>query len=157
LKKIPRRLDSYARTNDCNAAVGCGSSRSRGFRTVEEFSSGNEYEGRRDLGNTEPGDGARFKARGLLGFPTGRANYASLSQGLGYGTRLVESPEDVMIPEIAARAVCFYLKSAGQRMLDALKNDDIVSVTRMINGGLSGLDDRRQYSLKFKEILSHPT
>jgi predicted chitinase len=124
------------------------------FRTVEEYSSGDEYEGRASLGNTNPGDGPRFKGRGLLQV-TGRSNYTYFSQGLGYGTRLVDSPEDMLKPEIAAQAVCFYFtKVGGPSMLDALKNDDIERVTRKLTGNLNGIADKKQNLLKFKEILS---
>lgn len=52
------------------------------FRALEEYASGSAYEGRRDLGNTQKGDGPRFKGRGLVHI-TGRANYSDWSQRLG--------------------------------------------------------------------------
>ena len=55
---------------------------SAGFRTTEEFASGEAYEGRKDLGNIKKGDGRRYKGRGLLQL-TGRANYAEHGKMLG--------------------------------------------------------------------------
>jgi predicted chitinase len=60
------------------------------------------YDGK--LGNTQPGDGVRYRGRGYIGM-TGRANYARMSARLGLGTRLVDSPDDAKSPEIASRVL----------------------------------------------------
>jgi len=124
-----------------------------GFTTLVGYTSGQAYEVRTDLGNTEPGDGLRFRARGLLGFPTGRVNYANLSRQLGFGSRFVESPEDVLIPDIATRIACFYFKGLGQRFREAVKQNDVVAVRRMVSGGLNGLDIVRSYYQLFLPML----
>jgi predicted chitinase len=52
------------------------------FRTMEEYASGAAYEGRADLGNTQSGDGRRFKGRGFVQI-TGRRNYTDWAKRLG--------------------------------------------------------------------------
>jgi hypothetical protein len=59
------------------------------FNTLEEYASGNQYEGRKDLGNTEPGDGVRFKGRGYVQL-TGRRNYTKYTETTG--VELVKLP-----------------------------------------------------------------
>lgn len=122
---------------------------SAGFRTTEEFASGEAYEGRADLGNTEPGDGVRFKGRGLIQL-TGRANYRNVGQLLG--ADLVRTPALAAEPRLSLRIGCEYWRS---RNINALcDGDDLVAVTRAINGGLNGLDDRRSLTSKAKAVLA---
>jgi putative chitinase len=122
---------------------------SAGFKTLVEYASGNEYEGRRDLGNTEEGDGPRFKGRGIFQL-TGRTNYTSMSKILGID--LVSNPSLAASPEIAVRTACEYWKSHN---LNALAdNDDIEGITRKINGGLNGLNDREIFTDRSDSVFS---
>jgi predicted chitinase len=112
---------------------------SGGFRYNEEIASGSAYEGRRDLGNTQPGDGVRFKGRGFIQV-TGRANYEAAGKALGLP--LTTQPELAAKPENAARIAAWFWKSRGLNgPAEAGKFDD---VTRRINGGLNGKASRDQ-------------
>lgn len=122
---------------------------SAGFRTTEEFASGDAYEGRSDLGNTKPGDGRRYKGRGLLQL-TGRANYRTLGKTLGVD--LEGNPELAAQPALSLRIACEYWKS--RNINKPCDQDDLMTVTRLINGGLNGLEDRRQYTNKAKNALA---
>src|SRR5207342_2210749 len=68
------------------------------LRYMEEIADGSAYEGRRDLGNTHPGDGRRFKGRGPIQL-TGRANYERFGELLGVD--LVNDPDQAAKPELA--------------------------------------------------------
>lgn len=95
------------------------------------------YEGRRDLGNTHPGDGARYQGRGLIQI-TGRANYADCGAALGLD--LVNRPELLEQPVNACRSAAWFWKKHGlNELADA---GDQVRVTKRINGGTNGLADR---------------
>lgn len=122
---------------------------SASFRYAEEIASGEAYEGRRDLGNTEPGDGRRFKGRGLIQL-TGRANYAEYSRASGVD--YLSAPQKVASDPFAAVDVaCWFWNS---RRLNALADaDDVKGVTRRINGGFNGLDDRIDYLTRAKAVL----
>jgi putative chitinase len=107
-----------------------------------------KYDGRKDLGNTEPGDGAKFCGRGLIQV-TGRANYLKASQALFGDDRLLRKPDLLEVPDWAAKsAVWFWSTRNLNNLADGAQFTDL---TKKINGGTNGLDDRKaryQYALK---------
>lgn len=99
-----------------------------------------KYDGRKDLGNTQPGDGSKFCGRGLIQV-TGRANYRTASQVLFGDERLLFSPELLEKPEWAAKsAVWFWSTRNLNELADA---DRFTDLTKKINGGTNGLEDRK--------------
>ena len=111
------------------------------LRYAEEIASGAAYEGRQDLGNTQPGDGVRFKGRGLIQL-TGRANYAKYGQSIGRD--LVNDGHWTQVAEDPALAVDVASWFWTTRQLNKYADlDDIVTVTKRINGGDNGLEDRK--------------
>lgn len=95
------------------------------------------YEGRKDLGNTQPGDGHRFMGRGPIQV-TGRANYRAAGQALGLD--LEDNPEQAATPQVAFRVAGWYWsKNNLNKYAD---RDQFETLTRRINGGVNGLDDR---------------
>jgi putative chitinase len=120
-----------------------------GLRTTEEFASGAAYEGRKDLGNVNPGDGRRYKGRGLLQL-TGRANYKRLGEKLGIN--LVDEPTLAAEPKLSLKIACEYW--TDRKINAACDADDLIAVTKKVNGGLNGLADRRQLLVKAKAALA---
>lgn len=98
-----------------------------------------KYDGRKDLGNTQPGDGAKFAGRGLIQV-TGRANYAACSQALFGDDRLLTTPELLEQPEWAAKSAVWFWSTRGLNVLADAKR--ITDLSKRINGGTNGLDDR---------------
>lgn len=99
-----------------------------------------KYDGRKDLGNVQPGDGCRFAGRGLLQI-TGRANYQKVSQALFGDDRLLKTPELLEQPEWAAKSAAWFWST---RNLNSLADADrFTDLTKAINGGTNGIDDRR--------------
>jgi putative chitinase len=121
---------------------------SASFRTLEEYASGAAYEGRKDLGNTQKGDGVRYKGRGIFQL-TGRANYRTI--GAKIGKDLENNPTLAATPEISVLTALEYWKSRGlSKFADA---DDVTTITKRINGGLNGFDDRKNYLVKAKKFV----
>ena len=120
-----------------------------GFRTTEEFASGAAYEGREDLGNNRPGDGRKYKGRGLLQL-TGRANYRRIGKILGLP--LEENPLLAGDPVTSLKIACEYWKD--RKINTPADRDDLIKVTKLVNGKLNGLEDRRIYLKKAKEALA---
>ncbi len=126
---------------------------SLGFAQFEEFASGAAYEGRRDLGNTQRGDGKRYKGRGAIQL-TGRANYrsatADLKPMLG-DTDLEQNPERADDPDVRyLTAAWFWNERDLNRHADKGNFD---TVTSRINGGQNGRADRRQRYQKALKVL----
>jgi putative chitinase len=122
---------------------------SDGFCTTEEYASGIAYEGREDLGNTQKGDGRRFKGRGLFQL-TGRANY--LTYGKAFGVDLIADPQAAAEPVMSLRIACVFWRDHGLTPLaDA---DDLVAITKRINGGTNGIESRRTYLRAAKAALA---
>jgi putative chitinase len=118
------------------------------FNYVEEIASGEDYEYRDDLGNTEPGDGVRFKGRGLIQI-TGRANYTACGEDLGVD--LVKNPTRLADNDLAClSAGWFWATNDLNRYAD---RDDVEMVTRIINGGLNGYDERQYFLSIAREVL----
>ena len=128
--------------------MGQCSHESGGFRYMEEIASGAAYEGRADLGNTQSGDGRRYKGRGPIQL-TGRANYRRVGRKIGID--LESHPEVVGHPSIGLLVGCVYW---ADRSLNAKADaDDLLGLTRAINGGTNGLEDRKARTAKAKGLI----
>ncbi len=105
------------------------------------------YEGRADLGNTQPGDGSLFRGRGAIQL-TGRANYAAYSQAIYGDDRAVRDPGMVArLPDAAIAAGYFWQRDRINPWAD---RDDVLAVSRAVNLGSptsrglpNGLEDRK--------------
>jgi putative chitinase len=122
---------------------------SGGFKYMEEIASGSAYEGRADLGNVVDGDGRRFKGRGPIQL-TGRANYRKFGRSIGID--LENHPEIAAIPSIGLHTALEYW---DDRKLNAYADrDDVLGITKRINGGTNGLDDRKKHLAVMKAFLA---
>ena len=101
------------------------------------------------LGNTQAGDGKRFKGRGPIQI-TGRFNYAKYGGLLGID--LIADPPRAAAPEVAFATAGLFWKTNGlNELADA---QQFVTITRRINGGTNGLADRQQYYAKAQAVLA---
>ncbi|MBD2033768.1 glycoside hydrolase family 19 protein [Leptolyngbya sp. FACHB-321] len=126
---------------------------SGGFRWLRELWGPTEaqewYEGRRDLGNNHPGDGFRFRGRGIIQL-TGRANYQKFFDELGVD--VVSKPELVENFPHAVLAAGWFWK--GKSINDPADQDNVREVTRRVNGGFNGLAERIAILERAKLVLS---
>jgi predicted chitinase len=102
----------------------------------------------KDLGNTQPGDGFRYRGRGPIQI-TGRANYKKYGELLGVD--LVGNPDLAAQPEYAFQIAGLFWSLRGlNKLADA---EDFPTITRRINGGLTGLAERERYYETAKKAL----
>ena len=116
------------------------------LRYKEEIASGKAYEGRVDLGNIVKGDGVLFKGRGAIQL-TGRTNYDKYGRFIGVD--LLANPKLV--------AENYYVDVAGwfwnsKGLNSYADKDDVMIITRRINGGINGLEDRKLWLSKLKKV-----
>jgi hypothetical protein len=137
---IDGRLDQIAVLATIAVEVGAR------FEPIPEYADGRAYEGRADLGNTQPGDGPRFKGRGFVQI-TGRSNYRTYGQKVCdlWGTPMVPeldleaNPDLALDPDIAAAVLAVYFKERVPRMTDP--NGNWGPVRYAVNGGYNGWAD----------------
>lgn len=108
----------------------------RAYKPIREYASGQAYEGRVDLGNTQPGDGVKYAGRGLIQV-TGRSNYALYGQKLGLD--LINNPDVALDLEVSAKILAHYFKD--RKVIEACLNKEWNRVRMLVNGG-NGIDVR---------------
>ena len=106
------------------------------------------YINRLGNGDEASGDGWRYRGRGVIQ-TTGRVNYQACGTGLGLD--LITSPELLEQPLNAFRSAGWYWKSRNCNSF--ADSDNFAGLTKAINGGLNGLDDRRAYYARAKSVL----
>ncbi|MGK7880146.1 MAG: glycoside hydrolase family 19 protein [Crocosphaera sp.] len=120
------------------------------LRYKEEIASGAAYEGRRDLGNTRPGDGRRYKGRGLIQL-TGRHNYRKCGQALGLP---LETNPQMVVKDPYTNAVVAGWYWNSRNINAAADAGDFRKVTRLINGGYTHYQDRVKFWERAKKYIS---
>ncbi|MEL6501127.1 MAG: peptidoglycan-binding protein [Cyanobacteria bacterium J06623_1] len=116
----------------------------------------NRYDFRADLGNSEVGDGAKYKGRGFIQL-TGKANYRTYSQRLGLGDceasrrhRLLNNPDLANDASIAADILAYFLKDKEYLIRQDLADGNLRAARRRVNGGSHGL---QQFTTAFNTGL----
>ena len=102
------------------------------------------------LGNSPEADGQKYRGRGLIQI-TGRRNYLACSQALFGDERLLQQPDLLEQPQWACESAAWFWQSNGLNEL--ADKDQFTTITRRINGGLNGLENRMQLWARAKEVL----
>lgn len=134
------------------------------FHYVQEIASGRAYEGRKDLGNTQKGDGVRFKGRGLIQI-TGRANYQQLDHDFQLDGALLNNPALLETSHYAVRSAVWYWSNRGLNEIadhseewttwwKGQQYNKFQWITIKINGGLNGYTDRLRYYEQARKTLN---
>lgn len=123
------------------------------FQVTREFASGRAYEGRLDLGNAQPGDGERYRGRGLIQ-TTGRANYRQATVAIrNLNPAAPDFEEEPAALEKFPWALLAGITYWQRRKINVpADRDDVVRVTELINGGHNGLAERQRYLAEAKRI-----
>ena len=116
------------------------------LKYTQEIASGKAYEGRKDLGNVNKGDGVKFKGHGCIQI-TGRFNHEKVGKALGIDA--INNPELLTTPKYAIESACWFWQSNN---LNQFAND-IMGCTKRINGGLNGFNERALFWERAKKVI----
>jgi putative chitinase len=122
---------------------------SGGGKWMKELASGDDYEGRKDLGNTQPGDGRKYKGAGFIQL-TGRANYSDFSKYMN-DPKVMDGVDYVALNYPATSGGFWWHNNNMNALCD--KNPSVEEVTRKVNGGLRGIEDRKVYYNRCLEVI----
>lgn len=142
------------------------------FNAMEEYASGKAYEGRKDLGNIKPGDGVKFKGHGPLQI-TGRRNHHLMGVRAGAPMKFIDNPQLLTTPEWGVWAACVFWTDRGLLDISNMPDTDrlpykrrvddgvyeviwispIEYISRKVNGGTNGLQDRIKIYERSKDII----
>ena len=124
---------------------------SGGFRYLSEIwgptAAQNTYDGR--MGNNKSGDGYRYRGRGYIQL-TGKNNYTAAGRALGLD--LVKNPDQASTPDIGAKTSVWFWKTNVQPRVSNW--DDVTAITKIVNGGYNGLDDRKMRYAAFTQAMN---
>lgn len=124
---------------------------SGGLRWLKELDDGSYLEGRSDLGNVHPGDGSKYKGAGVIQL-TGRSNYQAFSDAIG-DPKVMEGCDYVAKTYPFTSAGFWWNNNNMNELCD--RGATVEEVTRRVNGGYNGLEDRRNFYQKAKKIFSN--
>lgn len=142
------------------------------FNAMEEYASGKAYEGRKDLGNTRPGDGIKFKGRGVLQI-TGKTNYSLMGVKAKAPLKFILNPELLATPEWSVWSACIFWTERGLLTISNMEDhkklpfkrriseneteiimlSPIELITRKVNGGVNGLSERIKFYERCKGVI----
>lgn len=110
------------------------------WNTNDQSEPGDIYQSNKQLGNTQPGDGWRYRGRGLIQL-TGRSLYLTAGTNAGLGDLFVRDPDQVNSAENAGAAVAGYLKINQPRIEKYLRAGDLTKARISVNGGTNGIQE----------------
>ena len=124
---------------------------SGGFRYLSEIwgpsAAQNTYDGR--MGNNKSGDGYRYRGRGYIQL-TGKNNYTQAGRALGLD--LVKNPDQAATPDVGAKTSVWFWKTNVQPKVSNW--DDVTAITKVVNGGYNGLEDRKMRYAAFTQAMN---
>ncbi len=118
------------------------------YRYMEEIADGSDYEGREDLGNTNYGDGRRYKGHGPIQI-TGKTNHRLC--GMALDINLLEVPTLITQPKYGTRSAGWFWKTHDLNLI--ADRNWFITITKTINGGTNGLAERITYWNRNRQIL----